>query len=128
MNKSELEKEFRNRFPEFVNNAIIEYDRDDHCLITLPFLRNKKFSVWISDEDGFMVGINELHNHFDLADHKTNSEEAFSELMKIIRGRRVAIIFKKEPNTIQAIDNISDVRELINDPSYSIITYEGINE
>ncbi|MBO3697722.1 hypothetical protein [Roseivirga sp. E12] len=122
-----LQTEFKRRFPELITKARTESD-EHQTTITLNFL-NPRYNTWIAkDEDGFMVGINELHNHFDLGTPEENLEAAFNELTEILTEKVAAVgLTNEETNYLlatlalqQAIESYSNEK-----PKVEIVTFKS---
>ena len=122
-----IETEFKNRFPELLVEA--QTDSDEYqTTISLNFT-NTRYNTWIAaDGEGFMVGINELHNHFDLGTPEENLEDAFNELTEILTEKVAAVgLTNEETNYLlatldlqQAIESYSKEK-----PKVEIVTFKS---
>ena len=121
-----LQTEFENRFPELINEARTGSD-ENQTNITLNF-SNSRYYTWIAkDEEGFMVGINELHNHYDLGSSEENLEDAFRELTEILTEQVAAVgLTNEETNYLLATLELQQAIESYTNekPKVEIVTFK----
>jgi hypothetical protein len=88
-----LQEHFQDKYPELKEKMIL-VATSDSITIEIPFL-NPRYTAWIEkDKQGYIVGINFLHNHFDLDTDEKNMEDAFESLDDILKDKIVAVGLK----------------------------------
>ncbi|MGL1887965.1 MAG: hypothetical protein OCD76_15730 [Reichenbachiella sp.] len=120
-----LIQEFQKRFPE--HSLLASIVTDEHSTeISLNF-KNQRYRAWVSeDKDGLAVGINELHNHYDLGTRDENLSDALDELAEIVTEQIAAVGLKHEESNFllatlelhQAIESYSNEK-----PKVEIVTF-----
>ena len=133
MGKTILEVKFAECFPALIKTAIItyksyEYNGDivEYCTIEHTFA-DSRFSVWMSDDsDGIIVGINELHYHFDCFDSQQNIEDGINHFTEIIEGRYVVVVEKESTDkNIICTTDIDTAFKKYGSSEYEIIAFRG---
>ena len=82
---------FHHKFPKL--SDIVSFSTDSTGkTISFP-LSKDRYVAWIKEDldGGFLVGINELHNHYDLKTADENFKDAIEEIRDIINDQVVAI-------------------------------------
>jgi hypothetical protein len=103
MKRLPLQKLFEQRYPDLLKLATISVDHDS-VTIELPF-HNPRYSGWIlQDKNGYIVGINGSHNHYDIYTEEENLEHALDHFEEIINDELVAIgVVKETENFMLAV-------------------------
>src|SRR4051812_30650142 len=103
-----LQQRFQEKYPALKEKMVL-IATTDSVTIEIPFL-NPRYSAWIEKyHSGYIVGIDFLHNHFDLKTEEENMEDAFEDLDDRLNDRVVAIGLKnKNDKYIKAILPLDD--------------------
>lgn len=86
----------KRRYPQYAEQiTIIHGDGETECQLKFT---NPRYSLWFIDDHngGFIVGINSLHDHFDLESPEENRDSALDYIDDIIQDKVVAIGIKNQ--------------------------------
>ncbi len=82
------------RYPELKMQFRIEAD-GSFTRVEIPF-KNDRFFGWIEkDEEGYIVGINDLHGHFDAGTEEENLKQALDYFDGIVNNEVAAVSLKE---------------------------------
>ncbi|KER09711.1 MAG: hypothetical protein HY22_08890 [[Candidatus Thermochlorobacteriaceae] bacterium GBChlB] len=119
-----LKKIFLFRYPSLAKKA---HFNEEQGILTIEILfKNPRYSVWLKQENkGCIVGINFLHNHFDLESEEENLENMFSYFEEIVNDKIVAIGNKKnnENYIIATLDRDLGISKYLNMPNIEICSF-----
>lgn len=105
-------------------------DLHEDVFIEIPF-KNPRYYAWISEtKNGFIVGINSLHSHFDFDNENSQDRfealrAAFEELDDILAGKVAAVGDSSQgKNYMVASDDLESAIEHYGQQSkYEIVTF-----
>lgn len=97
--------------------------------LKIPF-KNPRYTLWVDEcnDESYIVGINELHSHYDLESKNENRENAIAEVREIIDGK-ILVIRKKGVSknyTINTLDYNVGIEKYSNaSDNIELITFSG---
>lgn len=96
----DLFRQYKARYPHLDKKSAYIYKNGNYHISILT--KEKTFYIWINEEqDGFIVGLDWLHTHFDY--HKEEKRpaalaEAFAKFDNLLQGKDVALYDAKSKN------------------------------
>ena len=110
----DLFKQYQQRYPTLHSQSSYLY-KDDCYHISIPS-KKAPLCAWINEEqDGFIVGLDWLHQHFDYIyenERVTALQDAFEQLDAILEGRVVAL-YEKTSNEIRWVMANEEAHQLM---------------
>ena len=86
---------FKKKYPEFA--ARVKVLRDGDQVTGEISFHNPRYRLWFTEDgEGYIVGINFLHSHFDGDTQEGNLRDALSRIDQILRDEIVAVGNRKK--------------------------------
>jgi len=121
-----LEILFKEKYPNLLKDVDISY-KNNECFIKINFL-NPRYFAWLMEQDGLIVGINTLHNHFDSSNPGEEYHDAFEYFDEIINGNIVAVgkKNKKDGYCVASMGKDDALKKYSNNKQLDIVAYDKI--